>query len=87
MLKSDSTAQKILAAALKCFARGDYKGTSLSHIAETADTTKQVVLHIFTSKKNLYCEVLSVVGEQLIDCWLTQNLHRHRPRTCWAISA
>ena len=69
MLKSDSTAQKILAAALKCFARGDFKGTSLSHIAETADTTKQVVLHHFTSKKNLYCEVLSVVGEQLID-WL-----------------
>ena len=69
MLKSDSTAQKILAAALKCFARGDFKGTSLSHIAETADTTKQVVLHHFTSKQNLYCEVLSVVGEQLID-WL-----------------
>ena len=69
MLNSEPTAEKILAAGLKCFARGDYKGTSLSHVAETADTSKQVVLHHFTSKKSLYCEVISVVRERLIG-WL-----------------
>ena len=69
MLNSEPTADKILAAALTCFARGDYKGTSLSHVAEIADTSKQVVLHHFTSKKSLYCEVISVVRERLIG-WL-----------------
>ena len=69
MLDSEPTTEKILAAAFKCYARGDYKGTSLSCVAETADTTKQVVLHHFTSKKSLYCEVISVVRERLIG-WL-----------------
>ena len=69
MLDSEPTTEKILAAAFKCYARGDYKGTSLSCVAETADTTKQVVLHHFTSKKSLYCEVISVVRKRLIG-WL-----------------
>lgn len=65
VLDSEPTTEKILAAAFKCFARGDFKGTSLSCVAETADTTKQVVLHHFTSKQSLYCEVLGVVEERL----------------------
>jgi len=69
VLDSEPTSEKILAAALKCYANGDYKGTSLSHVAETADTTKQVVLHHFTSKKGLYCEVLRVV-ERRLSTWL-----------------
>ena len=69
MLNSEPNADKILAAALTCFARGDYKGTSLSYVAEIADTSKQVVLHHFTSKKSLYCEVISLVRERLI-AWL-----------------
>jgi len=69
VLDSEPTSEKILAAALKCYATGDYKGTSLSHVAETADTTKQVVLHHFTSKKGLYCEVLRVV-ERRLSTWL-----------------
>ena len=39
------------------------------HVAEIADTSKQAVLHHFTSKKSLYCEVISVVRERLIG-WL-----------------
>ena len=71
MLNSEQIAPKILVAAFKCYSARDYRATSLSKIAETAGTTKQVVLHHFTSKQQLYFEVLNTVRERLIG-WLDE---------------
>ena len=69
MLDSDKIAPRILTAAIRCYAEENYRATSLSKIAASADTSKQVLLHHFSSKQRLYFDVLDAVRERLIG-WL-----------------
>ncbi len=66
MLDVEQTALRIADAALTCFAYEDYSATSLSKIAAAADTSKQVVLHHFRSKEQLYSQVLETVCDELM---------------------
>ena len=66
MFDVEKTAARIADAALTCFAYEDYSATSLSKIAAAADTSKQVVLHHFRSKEQLYSQVLNNVCAELM---------------------
>ena len=66
MFDVEKTPARIADAALTCFAYEDYSATSLSKIAAAADTSKQVVLHHFRSKEQLYSQVLDNVCSELM---------------------
>ncbi len=51
----------ILSAALKAFAENGYKGSSIQKIADAAGLPKANVLYYFSSKKNLYSEVMQSI--------------------------
>lgn len=57
--------KRILAAALKTFAEFGMQGARLEQIAEQAATTKRMVVYHFTSKENLYIDVLERVYQQI----------------------
>lgn len=59
------TAAKLLSAAASKFAAEGYGATSLAAIATAAGTTKQVLLHHYRSKADLYVSVLREVEIRL----------------------
>ena len=57
--------KRITDAALKLFAEFGLQGARMEQIAEQAETTKRMVVYHFTSKENLYIEVLEGVYQQI----------------------
>ncbi len=57
--------KRITDAALKLFAEFGLQGARMEQIAEQAETTKRMVVYHFTSKENLYIEVLEGVYRQI----------------------
>ena len=58
---------RIVAGALRCFAKKGYAGTSLREIAELARTTKPMIYYYFKSKEGLYISTLGDLLQQLAD--------------------
>jgi TetR/AcrR family transcriptional regulator len=56
----------IMQAALELFSRSGVHGTSLEQVADLADVSKTNLLYYFSSKEQLYLEVI----QQLLDVWL-----------------
>lgn len=56
----------IMQSALELFSRGGVHGTSVEQVAAHADVSKTNLLYYFSSKEQLYVEVL----QQLLDVWL-----------------
>lgn len=63
---NDST-QRILAAASLCFARGGYKGASMSRIARQAGVSKSLVHYHFATKEELFVEVQLQLLRELVE--------------------
>lgn len=59
--------QQLLDSALGVFADNGYHSTSMNHIAEAAGVTKPVLYQHFTSKRDLYRELLEEIGGKLTD--------------------
>ncbi|MEM6160997.1 TetR family transcriptional regulator [Erwinia sp. P6884] len=57
--------KRILAAALTTFAEFGLQGARMEQIAERAETTKRMVVYHFTSKENLYVQVLEQVYQEI----------------------
>ena len=57
--------RQLLDVALDVFAARGYDGTSMAELAEAAGITKPVLYQHFTSKRELYLELLEDVGRQL----------------------
>lgn len=53
--------------ALEVFAERGFHLSSMNHVAEAAGVTKPVLYQHFRSKRDLFREVLTEVGEQLLD--------------------
>lgn len=59
-MKTTASKERIMDIALKLFIRKGYRGTSLSDIAGQAGLTKGGIYHYFTSKEDLYQQVLAM---------------------------
>jgi AcrR family transcriptional regulator len=59
--------QQLLEVALEVFADRGFHVASMNHVAEAAGVTKPVLYQHFRSKRDLYREVLTDVGQQLLD--------------------
>ncbi len=58
MTKSETTLERILAAARALFLERNYADVSMSRIASVAEVTKGALYHHFSSKEELYLEML-----------------------------
>src|SRR5215213_1728343 len=58
---------RIVSAALRCFAEKGYAGASLREIAESARTTKPMIYYYFNSKEGLYISTLGDLLQQFAD--------------------
>ena len=58
--------QQLLDTALECFATRGFHQTAMADIAEAAGVTKPVLYQHFSSKRDLYLELLDDVGAQLV---------------------
>ena len=54
--------QRIINAALRCFAKNGYKKTSTSDVATAAEISKAMVFHYFGTKKQLYLYLANYCG-------------------------
>jgi AcrR family transcriptional regulator len=59
--------KQLLAVALRVFAERGFHPTSMNDVAEAAGVTKPVLYQHFSSKRELYIELLDEVGGQLRD--------------------
>ena len=59
--------QQLLDVATNVFAVRGFHGTSMDDVAEAAGVTKPVLYQHFSSKRELYRELLDQVGSQLVE--------------------
>ena len=63
----EDTRQRVLAAAEELFAKNGFAGTSLGEISERCGISDGLILHHFTSKRNLYRQVQEKLVNQYAD--------------------
>lgn len=59
--------EQLLDVALEAFAEQGFHATSMNEVAEAAGVTKPVLYQHFSSKRQLYLELLDEVGNRLLD--------------------
>jgi AcrR family transcriptional regulator len=64
-LKETGAREKILKAALKIFSGQGYHGASMQEISEEANVNKASLFYYFSSKENLYQEIIKDVHQSL----------------------
>ena len=64
MRKKTDSSQRILKAALKEFSSYGFSGARMERIARSAKINKAMIFYYFSSKKNLYQQVVKVVFDQ-----------------------
>jgi AcrR family transcriptional regulator len=74
-LSSDERRARVLAAALRSFARKGYDGASMDDIAAAARITKPVLYDHFNSKQMLFTAVLESVRDELLSRGLSLLSH------------
>lgn len=72
--------EQLLAVALEVFARQGFHATSMNDVAEAAGVTKPVLYQHFASKRELYLDLLEVVGARLQDAIVKATGDAHSPR-------
>ena len=65
-LPANERRDQLLTVAVDVFARKGFHGTSMDDVAKAAGVTKPVVYQHFASKRRLYLELLSDVGNRLL---------------------
>ena len=66
-LPAPARREQLLAVGLEVFARQGFHGTSMNDVADAAGVTKPVLYQHFSSKNELYLEVLRDIGGRLRD--------------------
>lgn len=69
----EGTRARILECATPCFARGGFKGTSLSTILDKARVNKRMVYHYFGNKAGLY-RAVHIQEWQALEAWFGKAL-------------
>lgn len=57
--------EQLIGVAISVFAQRGYHTTSMNHVAEAAGVTKPVLYQHFSSKRELFVELLTEIGDQL----------------------
>jgi AcrR family transcriptional regulator len=65
-LSASQRRERILAAALETFAEHGYRGASIREIADAAGITKPVIYDHFSSKRELYVELMTGIRDDLV---------------------
>ena len=63
--------RQLLDVAVSVFAEKGFRGTSMDEVAEAAGVTKPVLYQHFSSKRQLYLELLEEVGSRLVEAVTT----------------
>jgi AcrR family transcriptional regulator len=71
---------QLLLVALEVFAERGFHPTSMNELAEAAGVTKPVLYQHFRSKRDLYRQVLTDVGDQLLDAITKATAAAETPR-------
>lgn len=72
--------QQLLDVALRVFAERGFHPTSMNDLAEAAGVTKPVLYQHFSSKRELYLELLDAVGTRLQDAIVLATAEAEGPR-------
>jgi AcrR family transcriptional regulator len=72
--------RQLLDVAVKVFADRGFHGTSMEDVADAAGVTKPVLYQHFSSKRELYIELLDDVGSRLVDEVTKAVAEAHGPR-------
>lgn len=72
--------RQLLDHALPVFAANGYRGTSMNQVAEAAGVTKPVLYQHFSSKRELFSELLDDVGSQLSEDIVAATSQATTPR-------
>jgi AcrR family transcriptional regulator len=72
--------RQLLDVAVKVFADRGFHGTSMEDVADAAGVTKPVLYQHFSSKRELYVELLDDVGSRLVDEVTRAVADAHGPR-------
>src|ERR1700736_5797477 len=71
--------RQLLDVAVEVFADRGYHGTSMEGVAEAAGVTKPVLYQHFSSKRELYVELLDDVGSRLVQVVTQAVAEAHGP--------
>ena len=79
-LPADQRRRQLLDTSRTVFAERGFHGTSMDDVADAAGVTKPVLYQHFRSKRALFAELLSDIGDHLLDDWRTATLAGNGPR-------
>ena len=79
-LPREQRRQQVLTAALEVFSTAGYHAASMDDIAERAGVSKPVLYQHFTSKLDLYLDLLDLAIEDLLDAAKSALTHTHDNR-------
>ena len=71
-MRAPQRRRKLLDAALPCFARGGYRGTTTAELAEAAGITPPILYRHFASKLDLFSALLDEAAGRLVESWRTR---------------
>src|SRR5580693_9731097 len=74
-LTAEQRRQQLFSVALELFAERGYRATTMDDIALAAGVTKPLVYQHFSSKRDLYQELVDSVAKELLDA-LHEALHQ-----------
>ena len=79
-LSASQRREQLITIALEVFARQGFHGTSMNDVATAAGVTKPVLYQHFPSKRGLYLELLSEVGNRLLSAIAVATVNAPSPR-------
>jgi AcrR family transcriptional regulator len=68
-MRAPDRRRQLLDAALPCFARGGYRGTTTSELAEAAGISPPILYRHFAGKLDLFTELLDEAAAQVVATW------------------
>jgi AcrR family transcriptional regulator len=68
-MRAPDRRRQLLDAALPCFARGGYRGTTTSELADAAGISPPILYRHFAGKLDLFTELLDEAAAQVVATW------------------
>ncbi|WP_208322189.1 TetR/AcrR family transcriptional regulator [Paramicrobacterium fandaimingii] len=79
-IKSDERSHDVLAAAIECFARKSFYGTTTHEIADAAGTSQPYLYRLYTNKGTLFASAVDRLSVVMAESLITQAQVTSEPR-------